>query len=178
MQAQSDSDRLRAALRNALIQARSLEDQIAVLQAKQAESNQMIDGLKHDLEDSKAKITAAEQAKDEAVDEFNKRLDERNEALEKWKTAYSEAADVARAKDAERAKFESESKTFKASAKACSERNIKLVAIGNDLLQHLDSLLLGDWLAAHEPLIGFKRVEVQNELQDYKDKILEQKASQ
>jgi chromosome segregation ATPase len=174
---ESETDRLREALRSAITQTRSLEDQLAVVQAQQAERIREAERLKHDLDTTKAQVKAAEKAHSEAVDEFNKRLEERNEVLEKWKTAYEEAAGVARAKDAERAKFEAESKEFKASAKACAARNIKLVGIGNELVKRLDAVQLGDVLAAHEPLIGFKRVEIENELQDYQDKILEQRAN-
>jgi chromosome segregation ATPase len=176
--AQSETDRLREALRSAISQVRSLEDQQAVLQAKMSEAERERERLKREIEDAKGQIKAAEKAQAEAVEEFNRRLEERNEVLEKWKAAYEEAANVARAKDAERAKFESESKAFKASAKDCASRNIKLAAVGNELLERLDAVELGDVIAAREPLIGFKRVEVENMLRDYKDKILEQRASQ
>ena len=54
--------------------------------------------------------------------DFNDRLTERDESLEKWKSAYEEAANVARAKDAERAKFEGEATAFKVSTKAARPR--------------------------------------------------------
>ena len=59
----------------------------------------------------------------EAVEEFNKRLTERDETLEKWKAAYEQAATVARSKDAERAKFEGEANTYKASTKGCRKEH-------------------------------------------------------
>ena len=175
--AESETDRLREALRSAIAQTRTLEDQQAALQARQAESDRERDRLKHEVEATKARTQAVEKAHADAVDEFNRRLDERNDVLEKWKAAYEEAANVARDKDTERAKFESESKAFKASSKSCAARNIKLVAVGNDLLGRLEAVELGDILAAHEPLVGYKRVEVQNLLRDYQDKILEQRAN-
>jgi chromosome segregation ATPase len=175
--AQSEADRLREALRGAIAQVRALEDQQAVLQARMTEAERERERSKQEVAAARAQIKAGEKAQAEAVGEFNRRLDERNEALEKWKLAYGEAAGVARAKDAERAKFEADSKSFKASAKSCASRNIKLVAIGNELLSRLDEVHLGDMIAAREPLIGTKRVEIQNLLQDYQDKILEQRAN-
>jgi len=175
--ADSEVDRLREALRQAIAHARVLEDQQTASQARQIESEQESKRLKGEIDAEKTLTKAAEKERNDSVNEFNRRLDERNAVLEKWKSAYEEAATVARAKDAERAKFESESKAFKASAKACAERNIKLVGIGNDLLGRLDGVELGDVLAGHEPLIGFKRVEIQNLLRDYQDKILEQRAN-
>jgi len=44
------------------------------------------------------------------------------QTLEKWKEAYTEAATVARTKDAERAKFEAEANSFKASNKTCTDK--------------------------------------------------------
>lgn len=177
MGADSELDRLREALRSVTTQVRSLEDQRLALQNQMAATARERDRLKADLAAAKARIKAVEKAHREAVADFNQRLDERNQVLEKWKAAYEEAANVARTKDAERAKFQMEAKSFKDSTKICAERNIKLVGIGHELVKRLDNVHFGDILAAQEPLIGFKRVEVQNLLQDYEDKILEQKAS-
>jgi chromosome segregation ATPase len=176
--AESEIDRLRDALRHAISQTRALEDQQVALQARKIESDRELEGLKSEISEARSAIKAAEKERGDAVNEFNRRLDERNDVLEKWKSAYEEAASVARAKDAERAKFESESKSFKASAKNCAARNIKLVEIGNHLLERIDGVELGDIVAGHEPVIGFKRVEIQTFLRDYQDKILEQRASQ
>jgi chromosome segregation ATPase len=176
--AESEIDRLRDALRQAIRQTRALEDQHAALQARKIESDRELERLKSQIEEGRNAIKTAEKERADAVNEFNHRLDERNDVLEKWKSAYEEAAAVARTKDAERAKFESESKSFKASAKACAARNIKLVEVGNELLARIDGVELGNIVGGHEPLIGFKRVEIQNFLRDYQDKILEQRASQ
>src|SRR5262245_29752766 len=110
-----EHDRLRDALRNATAQSRALEDQRAALQAKLATAEQERDRLRKQNEAYRAQVREAEQAYRQAVKDFNDRLTERDEALEKWKTAYGEAATVARAKDAERARFESEAAALKAS---------------------------------------------------------------
>lgn len=172
----SDIDRLRQALRDATAQMRNLDDQRLALQNQLSASMQERDRLKSDVAAAKARIKAVEKAHREAVAEFNQRLEERNQVLEKWKAAYEEAATVARTKDAERARAEAEANSFKASTKTCAERNIKLVQIGRELVDRLANVHFGDILAAQEPLTGIKRVQVQNLLQDYQDKILEQKA--
>jgi hypothetical protein len=174
---QSETDRLRDALRAAIVQTRTLEDERVSLQAKQAESDRDRERLKKEVDATKNQLKTAEQQYKEAVETFNQRLKENADAFDKWKAAYEEAADLARSKEAERAKFEAEGKIFKASTKVCAQRNIKLVAIGKDLLQKLESVELGDQIAAQEPVIGFKAVDVKNMLQDYQDKILEQRAN-
>ncbi len=174
---QSETDRLRDALRAAIAQTRTLEDERVSLQAKQAESDRDRERLKKEVDATKGQLKTAEQQYKEAVETFNQRLKENADAFDKWKAAYEEAADLARSKEAERARFEAEAKTFKASTKTCAQRNIKLVAIGKDLLQTLKSVELGDQIAAQEPVIRFKAVDVKNMLQDYQDKILEQRAN-
>ena len=104
--ADNETDRLREALRTATAQSRSLEDQRAALQAKATAAEQERDRLKKQNEALRAQIKEAEQSYRQAVKDFNDRLAERDETLEKWKSAYGEAATVARAKDAERTKFQ------------------------------------------------------------------------
>lgn len=173
--AQSETDRLREALRSATAQTRSLEDQRTQLQAKVAEADRLRQSMQQQIDALRTQLKDVETAHRTAVETFNQRLEERNETLERWKAAYAEAADVARSKDGERAKFESESKAFRASTKACEARNEALAKLGRELLQAYDDVHFGDVIAAREPVLGLRRVDVQNMLQDYRSKIREQK---
>lgn len=173
--ADSESDRLREALRTATAQARSLEDQRAALQAKLTAAEQERDRLKKQSDVYRAQVKEAEDAYRKAVKDFNDRLAERDETLEKWKDAYSEAATVARAKEAERAKLEVEATTLKASNKACEAKNVQLVKIGQDIVTQYEAMNPLEKMLDHEPVYGLKRVEHQNAAQDFRDKILDQK---
>jgi chromosome segregation ATPase len=175
--ADSETDKLREALRSATMQTRALEDQRAALQAKIAEAERATAAAKAEAEAAKAQVKKIEKEHREAVEEFNQRLAERDETLEKWKTAYEEAATVARDKDVERAKFESEATAYKASTKSCVTKNGALVKAGHDLVQRYRAVTIGDTLVAHEPVLQFRRVEVQNQLQDTEDKFLDQKVN-
>ena len=173
--AQSETDRLREALRSATAQSRALEDQRAALQAKLTAAEQERDRLRKQNEAYRAQVREAEQAYRQAVKEFNTRLEERDETLEKWKSAYGEAATVARAKEAERVKLDAEVTALKASNKSCAAKNAQLVKAGNDMLTQYDAMDPMRKLVVHEPLLGIMRVEHQNAAQDYRDKILDQK---
>lgn len=173
--AQSETDRLRDALRSATAQVRTLEDQRTTLQAQIAEVTRARDGFKAEVETAKAAAKKADADYRVAVKEFNERLEERNQTLEKWKDAYTEAATVARTKDAERAKFEGESKNYKASTRACVLKNKELVKVGRELLTQYEGVTFIDAAVASEPLIGIRRTEIQSLLQDYGDKVLNQK---
>jgi chromosome segregation ATPase len=173
--ADTETDRLREALRSATGQVRSLEDQRGALQAKQAETERDRDRLRKQNETLRAQVKEAEQSYRQAVKDFNDRLAERDDALEKWKSAYTEAATVARAKDAERAKFESEAAALKTSNKACEAKNVQLVKVGNEIVTQYEAMNPLEKLWDHEPVFGLKRVEHQNTVQDLRDKILDQK---
>ena len=174
VQAQSEVDRLREALRSATSQVRSLEDQRAVLQAKQFEADRDRDRLRKQNTALRAQVKEAEQAYRQAVKDFNERLEERDQTLEKWKSAYGEAAAVARAKESERAKLEREATTLTANNKACEAKNARLVTIGHEIVNQFESMSVLDKIVVHEELIGHSRVQHQNRVQEYRDKVLEQ----
>jgi chromosome segregation ATPase len=175
--ADSETDKLREALRSAVAQSRQMEDQRAALQAKVADAERDKAALKTQLDAAKAQAKELEKQQREAVEEFNKRLTERDETLEKWKSAYEEAATVARSKDAERAKFEGEANAYKASTKSCQAKNTQLIGAGREILKRYRGLTIGDAFVATEPVIGVGRVNAQNFLQDSSDKLLDQKAT-
>jgi chromosome segregation ATPase len=175
--ADAESDRLREALRNATAQSRALEDQRAALQAKLTSAEQERERLKKQNDTFRAQVKDAEQAYRQAVKDFNDRLVERDESLEKWKSAYGEAAAVARTKDAERAKFETEVTTLRASTKACVAKNAQLVKVGNEFARQYEEMNVMEKLWHHEPVFGQKRVDHQNAAQDFRSKIIEQKVN-
>ena len=175
--ADADTDRLREALRSATAQTRALEDQRTALQAKVAEADREKAAMVAQISAAKAQVKEVEKTHREAVAEFNERLEDRNQTLEKWKGAYEEAATVARAKDAERAKFEGQAAAFKASTKSCVAKNALLTKVGRELLHRYEGVSFGDMVVVNEPLVGARRVQVQNLLQDYDDKLLEQKVT-
>lgn len=169
--AQSEVDRLREALRTATAQSRALEDQRTALQAKIAAAENDKAALKGQVDAARARARQIEKDYREAVTQFNERLEERNQVLEKWKEAYTEAAGVARTKDAERAKFEAEVTATKTSLQTCTDMNRKLVTVGRELLTHYESVTLGDAILAQEPLVGIRRVQIQDLLETYGERV-------
>lgn len=175
--AQSETDRLREALRSATAQTRALEDQRTAMQAKIADADREKAVAKKEVDDLKAQLKKADKEHRGAVDEFNQRLAERDETLEKWKSAYEEAATVARTKDAERAKLEGEATAYKASTKSCIAKNTQLVKAGKEMVQRYKDLTIGEIVVSREPMIQQRRVEIQNQLQESHDKFLDQKVN-
>lgn len=174
--AQSEADRLREALRTTTGQLRALEDQRAALQAKQVEADRDRERLKKLNQDLRAQVKEAEQAYRQAVKDFNDRVAERDKVLDQWKTQYGEAATVLRSKEAALAKATADATTFKASNKACEVKNAALVKLSDEIVLRYKEMNPLEKVLDHEPVFGLKRVEHQNEVQDYQDKIVSQKA--
>lgn len=172
---ESETDRLRDALRAALQQQQALEDERTTLQAQLADMTHDRDRLSRNLDTAHARIKTLQKDYNTAVTEFNKRLEERNQVLEKWKAAYEDAADLARAKDAERAKFQGEAEAYKAADKVCRAKNVELVKVSNDILAGYREINMWKVLEIREPMIGIVGVDHENRVQAFLDRILDQK---
>ncbi len=176
--ADTETDRLREALRSATAQTRQLEDQRTALQVRVARyrpARKQLPKPRSTRPRPRSAISRNSTAKRSRSS--TSASPSRDETLEKWKTAYEEAATVARAKDAERARFEGQATAYKASVKSCVAKNGELIKAGRDLLQRYRSVTIGDTIVAQEPALGMRRVDIQNELQTTNDKFLDQKAT-
>ncbi len=172
--AETETDRLRDAVRTMTGQLRALEDQRTQAQAKLAQAEREKALAVQAAAKLRAQLKDAQNELQTAVEEFNKRLEARDEALEKWKTAYAEAAGVAQEKDALRARFEEEAGIFKARTKSCEAKNQQLLKVSGEVLAAYRKLTPLDAALIKEPMIGFARVDHQNRVQDLQDKILDQ----
>ena len=180
---EANEARLRDALRQAITQTRSMEDELARLRAKSAADDTVIEVLK--AQSSKAAPAAPDKAILERMEaEANRRITAQNEALskagetlEKWKAAYEQAVNVAQAKEAERAKLAKAAEGLAKQSEACEAKNEALFKAAGEVLDHLKDISVAEAIAAHEPFVGTKRIELQNLAQDDEDKLLVQRIS-
>lgn len=186
-------ERLREALRSSTIQQRALEDERTRLLAQNAEYERLIEALQAEVaaRPDPAAVAAMEadfnsrlETKTEAisqlgghVDQLRGNLGQLSENLENWKAAYEEAANIARTTEAARAQLEAQNSVLNERATSCEVKNAELFNVGNEILDRYSGVGLGDTLAIREPFIGFKRVELQNLVQDYQDKLLDQRVT-
>jgi hypothetical protein len=174
--------RLRDMLRRTTAELRAAQDSQALLQAsldqekqKNANLQQQLDNLTaHPVEAAKPSMS------EDAIARMRAETQAREATLEaglkQWQDAYQKAADVARAKDSESKAATARATEGERKAGVCAAANTKLESVANDILhlyktQGFRSLLL----ASYEPLLGLKKVELENTIQDYEDKILDQK---
>ena len=175
--------RLRAALRNATIQLRNLQDQNATLQAKQAE-------VERDRQSLTQRLGAAEQelkqlrqratTNEEALQQAASRLEQTTGALEaergnlaKWRTSYEEAAGIARTRDTEVKRLTAALAEMQDCATTAETKNAALYKIGKEVLDLYEKKGFFDVLITNEPVTGLRRVELENLMQDYGDKLLD-----
>lgn len=179
--------KLKEALRSTMLQLRKAQTDNANLQAaqfaaeaKQKELEAKIAELTKNCESLIKKSNADKAASEESISKLNNRLADRdqrivqfNEALEKWKSGYQQAAEVARNKEIERAKLASQVVDLKNTVADREAKNISLFNTSIEILNRFENYALGKAITAREPFIGTTRVKVENLVQGYKDKIID-----
>ncbi|MES2659601.1 MAG: phage major capsid protein [Verrucomicrobiota bacterium] len=185
------SVKLREQLKATLLQLRKSQTDIANAQSAQAAAEaknkeleaQVVSLNKRNetlVKQSNADKTTADQSiakLDEKVAERDKRIVEYNDALAKWKDGYQKAAAIARTKEEERAALASEAIVLKRTIADRETKNIALFNTSMEILDRFENYALGKALQAREPFIGTTRVKVENLVQGYKDKVIDQRIS-
>jgi hypothetical protein len=178
----SAETRLREMLRTTILQLRAAETERAALQAAQAESAAKEKALTEQVEALTKQSAADKDAADKAITDLKAKVADQDtqitqmkDALEKWKEGYAKAADIANAKEAERAKLASQVILLDRKVADRETKNAELFRIGSEILRRYERFGLGDALAAREPFVGIARVKLENQVQDYQDKLLDQK---
>ena len=179
--------KLRAQLREVMLQVRTAQTEAANAQAEKLAADQKNTELTDNnkaletriaslIKQSAADKTATEKsiaALETKLAGSEKRLTEITANRDEWKAGYQKAAEVARNKEGERAKLASELVSTKHTLADRERKNIALFNVSNEILDRYEGYSLGKALSAREPFIGTTRVKVETLVQGYKDKILD-----
>lgn len=175
--------RLRDLLKNTMVQLRTAQNDLAQAQQTQTESDEKIKDLTAQTQELTKQAIADKDASDKTIADLNaksagqeKEIDTYKDALAKWEAGYKLAASVAKAKEAERARLASENILLQRRVDDLETKNLNLFQIGNDILTRYEKFGLGQALAAKEPFVGTTRVKLENQVQDYQNKLLDQKS--
>lgn len=181
--------KLREQLRGVMLQLRTSQTEAANARVAQATAEQKNADVQAALKQAQAraaeleKQAAADQAAsreamaklDAKVAERERQLAQYQQSLEQWKEGYQKAAAAALAGQQQSAALQA---TLDATRNTLADRERKNVAMfntANEILTRYESYALGKALAAKEPFIGTARVKIENLVQGYKDKILDQR---
>ena len=176
--ARADDARLKETLRTLTLRLRSSETERNNLLSEKAQFDQE----KKTLTDKVNVLTKQAAADKEQMDaltqkasEKEKELADTKESLTKWKGAYEQVEAASKKIESERAKLAGESVILKRELEDRERKNFELFRLGNEILTRYEKFGLGDALAAKEPFTGITRVKLQSFVQDYRDKLADQR---
>lgn len=184
--------KLREQLRSVMLQLRTSQTNAANAQALQAAAEaknadlaaqlktqgQNIEKIVKQSDADKAALQESVTALETKVANREKRIVELNEELGKWKVGYEKAAGIARTTEDQRAKLAVDIVANQRVIADRERKNISLFNTANEILDRYEGYALGKALAAREPFIGTTRVKIENLVQGYKDKILDNRLSE
>lgn len=172
--------RLRAALKTATARIRELEDQNAQLQAKQA-------AAERDRLDFTQKAAAADkelgelrkqdEADKAALDQAAATQKSQGASIAKLQDAYGKTSQALSARDADAKQLDAVVARLRPQLQSCEAKNAQLYKIGEEVLDLYDKQDVFD-LASREPITKIKRVEIENAMQDYEDRMRDNKIGQ
>jgi hypothetical protein len=166
--------RLRDALRAATLQVRTLEDERSTWQAREAALKKELDGLRaqQKSEGAKAGDVAVQRRRLAEQVEANTRL---SEEISRCQAAARVDAETARTREEERARLAGREAGLAERLAAAEARNERLYRINKQIIDWLGQMGVGGALAAREPFLGLRRVELENLAQDYEDQALKER---
>lgn len=177
-QAKANEQRLRDTLRATTQQLRTAETEKASLQAGQTERDEKIASLEARL---KALTTQANDDRDKAEKTIAGLKYEGEKAaaetarlavsLDKWKAAYHQAAEVAKTTESARTRLQASNIALERKAEERTRQNLELYTTASEILQRYRDFSLGRALAAREPFTGIAKAKLEEQVQDYADKI-------
>lgn len=177
--------RLRESLKSIAVRLRTAETDRANLQAAQAQSEVTLQQQTDEIAALKKQLAAVTKQANSDQDAARKSIDALNAKVElsqtenlrlkaeatKWKEGFNKAAAVARAKEAERATAASKAVLLERKVAERERQNRELFQTGSEILDRYKNFGLGKALLAREPFTATAKVKLQTLVQDYADKL-------
>lgn len=174
--------KLRESLRATMLQLRNAEAERANLQAAQAETEAKNKSLTEQLETLTKQAAANQATADKSIAELQTKIEERDReigqlrvTLDQWKTDHKKITAIANTKEAQRAKLADQVILLDRKVSEQRTRNAAMYQLGTEVLARYEKFGLGDALTSREPFVGLTRVKFQNLIQDYADKLADER---
>jgi len=181
--------RMRDTLRTTMTQLQTSEAEKATLQTQLAESDQKNKDLEARIAELNKKFDAQTKqmvtdktASEKSISDLNFSLANRdrevarlNESLVNWKKGYDKAVAQIQKSEAQRAEYAAKAVAADRKVAERERQNLELYNTGKEILTRYENFGLGGALLAREPFVGTARVKLQNQVQDYRDKLQDQK---
>jgi chromosome segregation ATPase len=176
--ATAQDTRMQQAMRNMTTRLRAAETERDNLQAAKAQSDQEKKTLTDRVEALTKHATADSEALKVAKAQFTERETENaslQDSLQKLQATQGHAVEVAQKAEAERSKLAGQVIELQRKLADRESKNLALFKLANEILKRYERFGLGDALAAKEPFTGVARVKLETLVQDYQDKLVDQR---
>jgi DNA repair exonuclease SbcCD ATPase subunit len=174
--------KLREGLKNTMIQLRNVQTEKDALVTAKADLEAQVAALTEKVEKIEKQLADDKMAADKRIAELTDRVVARGnevmqaqQEIEKWKKSQQEAAALAAKKEGDRARLASEKIVLERKVADQRTKNAEMFKIGNEILTRYEKFGIGSAITAREPFVGLTRVKFQNLVQDYGDKLADQK---
>ena len=176
-------DRLRAALKQSVTEMRAAQDESAQLQAQLTQAQTDLAALKTKFDADEAKVAQFAgsakpsdiKAMQAQIDAAKAENDSLQQGLTKYQDALRQAQDFARAREGESNQAAAGLKANTRALETCKATNKKLIDVAEQVLHlYQDHSFLWVLRKSYEPLVGAAKVDLENTVQDYDDKIRDQ----
>jgi len=173
--------KMREAMRNAMIQLRDANAKLAVAQAAQTDDEEKIKELQGQLEVLTKKSASEKKTANETIEDLKTKLlnsemqvNHLTESLAKWKLGYAKLAEYAKATEGKRADLASKIIILDRRIADQQVKNAEMYRLGNEVLDRYAQFGLGTAISAREPFVGITKVKLQTLVQDYQNKLTDQ----
>jgi chromosome segregation ATPase len=173
---------LRSALRGKTQELQTAQSDLAAVQAAQGAITEENKALAAKYEALKKQVAADRAVADKTVATTTAKVAEQkqmiarlNEALEKAKAEGEKAAQAARVAEEQGTRLTAENIALERRAADRESKNLALFLVANEILGRYEEFSLGNALRAKEPFVGLTRTKLENLVQDYQDKIQDQR---
>ena len=175
----NNETRLREALRNALIQARTAENDRAISEAEKADLKQKNEACTKQVEAliKQARVDKEKSDLRSRVSVQETQIAQLKQELEKTREELRKSQDQARTLEAARAKLANDVILMLRTIADQKTKNREMHKLASEILVRYEKFGLGEALGAKEPFVGLSRVKLQNYVQDFQDKLSDQRIS-
>jgi len=175
----ADDAKVRETLRALTLRLRSAETERNNLLAEKAQMEQEKKTLTEKVDALTKQVAADKETISALTSKTNEQgtaLTQAKETLEKWKAAYEQAAAAAQKEKAAHDKLAGDVVVLQRKVSERENQNRELFRLANEILTRYEKFGLGEDLAAREPFTGLTRVRLENLVQAYQDKLLDQRS--
>jgi chromosome segregation ATPase len=181
-QARANEQRVRDSLRNVTQQLRTAEAEKATALAGLTERDEKIAALEKQVAALTKRSSEDKTDADKTIGRLQASLETQKQesarlatSLEKWKAGYQKLSGLAEKTEAARARLDAANIALERKAADRERQNLELYKTAREILQRYADFSTGRALAAREPFTGIAKARLEEQIQDYADKLEDNK---